>query len=221
MISAATSDPAHSRNRLILGLSVFGGVVAVVVALGSVGLVTTKGIADASGLLLLGVVVVFFAWLLTSRQWNTVERKRLLVVLGLFIAAAIFWSVFEQAGSTMNLFAERKTDRSVLGYEFPAPSVSVSQFYVPDLTCSRVCVVVGAARITGTFKSGQVFVRLVTGGSRISYFSAGRSGSGHRRQSKSHVAGCDVLIAYDGRALLEPGWAERNDEAGAARALRG
>jgi proton-dependent oligopeptide transporter, POT family len=121
MFSAGSSDPAQSRNRLIIGLSVLGGVVALVVALGTIGLLSAKGIADASGLLLLGVVVVFFAWLLTSGQWSSVERKRLLVVLGLFIAAAIFWSVFEQAGSTMNLFAERSTDRSVLGHEFPAP----------------------------------------------------------------------------------------------------
>ena len=67
------------------------------------------------------VVVVFFAWLLTSGNGTPVERKRLIVILGLFIAAAIFWSVFEQAGSTMNLFAERSTDNRVLGHEFPAP----------------------------------------------------------------------------------------------------
>ena len=38
----------------------------------------------------------------------------------LFIAAAIFWSGFEQAGSSMNLFADRLTDRSVFGWEAPA-----------------------------------------------------------------------------------------------------
>ena len=75
--------------------------------LGLAGLVTAKGIADDPGLVLLTLVVVFFAWLLTSGQWTRVERKRLFVILGLFIAAAIFWSVFEQAGSTLNLFAEQ------------------------------------------------------------------------------------------------------------------
>ena len=49
------------------------------------------------------------------------ERKRLFVILGLFIAAAVFWSVFEQAGSTLNLFAERSTENRVFGYAFPAP----------------------------------------------------------------------------------------------------
>ena len=121
LIPAGGADPAKSRRTFMLGIAVLGGIVAIVVILGMAGLVTAKGIADASGLMLLGVVVVFFAWLLLSPQWSPVERKRLIVILGLFIAAAIFWSVFEQAGSTMNLFAKRSTDNRIFGHEFPAP----------------------------------------------------------------------------------------------------
>jgi POT family proton-dependent oligopeptide transporter len=119
--AAGASDPVRSRKRLIAGLSALGSIIGIVVALGLLGLVTAKAIADASGLALVFVVVVFFSWLLSSKQWTPVERKRLVVVLGLFIAASIFWSVFEQAGSTLNLFAERSTDNRVAGHEFPAP----------------------------------------------------------------------------------------------------
>jgi len=42
------------------------------------------------------------------------------VVGVLFVASALFWCMFEQAGSTLNLFAERSTDKNVLGFEFPA-----------------------------------------------------------------------------------------------------
>ncbi len=119
--AAGASDPAKSRTRLILGLSVLAAIIGTVVVLGMLGMITAKGIADASGLVLVLVVVIFFSWLLSSKQWTTVERKRLMVVLGLFVAAAIFWSVFEQAGSTLNLFAERSTDNRVAGYSFPAP----------------------------------------------------------------------------------------------------
>ncbi|HUK17673.1 MAG TPA: oligopeptide:H+ symporter, partial [Bryobacteraceae bacterium] len=38
----------------------------------------------------------------------------------LFVASALFWASFEQAGSSLNLFAERDTNRMVLGWEFPA-----------------------------------------------------------------------------------------------------
>ena len=38
----------------------------------------------------------------------------------LFLAAALFWSVFEQAGSTLNLFADRNTDNTLFGWRFPS-----------------------------------------------------------------------------------------------------
>jgi proton-dependent oligopeptide transporter, POT family len=115
------ADGAQARKRLISGLAVLAGIVLLVVILGVAGLITAKDIVDASGLLLVVIVFLFFAWLLSSSRWTTVERKRLIVVLGLFIAASIFWSVFEQAGSTLNLFAERSTDNRIASREFPAP----------------------------------------------------------------------------------------------------
>jgi POT family proton-dependent oligopeptide transporter len=38
----------------------------------------------------------------------------------LFFAACVFWSAFEQAGSSLNLFAADRTNRTILGWEFPA-----------------------------------------------------------------------------------------------------
>ena len=38
----------------------------------------------------------------------------------LFVASALFWASFEQAGSSLNLFAERATNRHIFGWEFPA-----------------------------------------------------------------------------------------------------
>ncbi|HEY9420110.1 MAG TPA: oligopeptide:H+ symporter, partial [Thermoanaerobaculia bacterium] len=48
------------------------------------------------------------------------EKKRMLVIFVLFIFSALFWSGFEQAGSSLNLFAERLTDRDIFGWEMPA-----------------------------------------------------------------------------------------------------
>jgi POT family proton-dependent oligopeptide transporter len=64
--------------------------------------------------------VVFFAALLSAPGWSRDERTRLVTILVLFVAAAVFWSVFEQAGSTLNLFAERNTETRLLGMAFPA-----------------------------------------------------------------------------------------------------
>jgi POT family proton-dependent oligopeptide transporter len=42
------------------------------------------------------------------------------MVLALFLGATAFWSLYEQGGSTLTLFAERNTDTTVLGYNFPS-----------------------------------------------------------------------------------------------------
>jgi POT family proton-dependent oligopeptide transporter len=77
-------------------------------------------VADAAGYLLLGLIVAFIGWMFLSPGWTRAERKRMFVIVVLFLAAALFWSEFEQAGSTLNLFADRNSNNSLLGYEFPS-----------------------------------------------------------------------------------------------------
>jgi POT family proton-dependent oligopeptide transporter len=77
-------------------------------------------IADWVGWLLMAGTVVFFGWLYLDRSWTPEERGRLYVVGVFFLCAAIFWSVFEQAGSTLNLFADRSTNNVVFGWSFPS-----------------------------------------------------------------------------------------------------
>lgn len=109
-------------KRLWSGVTLAVILVAVFVLLGLTRSlqVSPEEVSNVFGAGLLLAVLGIFAWLLFGRGWTTEERKRLVVVVGLFAAATVFWSVFEQAGSTLNLFAERNTDKNVLGYEFPA-----------------------------------------------------------------------------------------------------
>ena len=65
---------------------------------------------------LVAVTVAFFAWLFTAGSHNADERRRHVTIFVLFLAASIFWAAFEQAGSTLNLFAERSTRREFLGF---------------------------------------------------------------------------------------------------------
>jgi proton-dependent oligopeptide transporter, POT family len=104
-----------------------GGVIALIaVAALSLGMYTgaiaisAKQVADAAGYFLLILVVAFFGWLFFAAKWTPVERRRLYAIAVLFLASAIFWSEFEQAGSTLNLFGDRATRTSVLGWAFPS-----------------------------------------------------------------------------------------------------
>jgi POT family proton-dependent oligopeptide transporter len=82
--------------------------------------ITANQVADAAGVMLIAIVFGFFGWLYLSGGWTAEERKRLYVIGVLFLAASVFWSLFEQAGSTLNLFARDNTRNVAFGFEFPS-----------------------------------------------------------------------------------------------------
>ena len=51
----------------------------------------------------------------TASEW-----KRIGAIVVFFIVAILFWGAYEQAGSTLNLFADRYTRLDVLGLSFPS-----------------------------------------------------------------------------------------------------
>ena len=72
--------------------------------------------------MIVAMAAAYFVYLLVFADITAVERGRSVVILILFIASTLFWSGYEQAGSSLNLFAERYTDRSIgfLHWEMPA-----------------------------------------------------------------------------------------------------
>jgi POT family proton-dependent oligopeptide transporter len=73
--------------------------------------------------LVVGMMITIYGDL-DSRQ----EKDRYLVLLLSFIIVIVFWGAFEQAGGLMNLYAQDRTDRFLLGYEIPAAAF---QFFNP------------------------------------------------------------------------------------------
>jgi POT family proton-dependent oligopeptide transporter len=112
---AADADGARraGRDRLLaLGaVAVLAGLVALVWT-GAVR-VDPVSLSRHTAWLIAAVAVAYFAYLFLFAGLDAVERRRTLVMAVLFVASATFWSGFEQAGSTLNLFTERYTDRVV------------------------------------------------------------------------------------------------------------
>jgi POT family proton-dependent oligopeptide transporter len=73
--------------------------------------VTAEVISNLLGWVLIALAAAVFSWMILGKGWSPEERKRAGAIAVLFIASAIFWAVYEQAGSSLNLFAERNTDR--------------------------------------------------------------------------------------------------------------
>jgi POT family proton-dependent oligopeptide transporter len=112
---------AVDRQVRLVGLVTVAVLVigAVLVAIGVLSL-DAEGISRNFKWALLAVTAGFFGWLFLVADWTPDERKRLVLITVLFVASCVFWMAYEQAGSTLNLFAERNTNNAVLGHPFPA-----------------------------------------------------------------------------------------------------
>ena len=122
---ASTGNPEKDRQQKRSALLAVGGGLGVLALLGilaglGVFQLTPDSISDGVGYALIAISVVVFAWLIFGKEWSPIERKRSSAILVLFIASAVFWAAFEQAGSSLNLFGERSTNRNLFGYAYPA-----------------------------------------------------------------------------------------------------
>ena len=111
------ADRRHWRALTAVAVALAAGVA--MVAYGVVPF-DPPAVARWTAAAIVAVTIAYFGYLLSFAGLDLAERKRVLVVLALFIASALFWAGFEQAGSSLNLFAERFTDRMVGTFEVPA-----------------------------------------------------------------------------------------------------
>jgi len=68
--------------------------------------------------LMLVATVAFFAWLMAQAR-SAMERHRTMALIALFVFSVLSWAAFEQAGSSLNLFAEHRTRLSLFGFDVP------------------------------------------------------------------------------------------------------
>jgi POT family proton-dependent oligopeptide transporter len=120
-------DPA-SEKQIAFRRKVKLGIWAFLIALVVLVLSTTLGyvdfdavsVANVASYVVAAVLVLFFLVTFLFGGLNKEEKKKIWAIAILLLFSAVFWSGFEQAGSSLNLFAERYTDRLFGGWEMPA-----------------------------------------------------------------------------------------------------
>jgi POT family proton-dependent oligopeptide transporter len=106
----------------------FGSFFAVVAALGVFAFLVNSGaidlgitqIAEGLGKSVLVLVAIYFIYVWTLGGHTAEENKKMGVIFWLFLLIAVFWSGFEQAGTSLNIFARDLTDREMFGGVLPA-----------------------------------------------------------------------------------------------------
>jgi proton-dependent oligopeptide transporter, POT family len=112
------SDPVKAaRDRKVL-VAIAGGVVGVIlvaILVDRFAFPLTKAVlVNAFGVALLIAAVATFVGIYRASR-DAGERKRVIAMIPLFIGCVAFFSLFEQAASTLNLFADRLVHRDYLG----------------------------------------------------------------------------------------------------------
>lgn len=117
-IGAKPADPLPSNLKLYYSLAALA-LVAVLVVLCLTGVIRADNLSDITVGVAIFAAIVYFLTILTSREVNTVERRRVYAFIPLFIASAAFWSLFQQIFTVITIYGDERLDRNIFGWDFP------------------------------------------------------------------------------------------------------
>lgn len=132
---APMSDKARNTSWFAIGIFLTG--VALITILAITGQIVIDPIATAqyTAIAFTAIFVLYFGYIFFMGNLDGNEKKSMLALLLICFASAFFWSGFEQAGSSMNLFARDYTDRMLGSFEVPtAWFQSLNAFFIILLT---------------------------------------------------------------------------------------
>lgn len=129
---AEPPQPEQLKARVLIGLSresiiYISGLAGVVLVWQLVQHQQVVGdlLMGFGGITLTAVLIYSFT------QCSVEERDRMLVASSLIVFSVLFWALFEQAGSSLNIFADRDIDRHLFGWEVPASMFqSLNAFFI-------------------------------------------------------------------------------------------
>ena len=110
----------ESQVKLITGIGIGAVALFFVLAISGVFVPDAQKIGQYMTFVLVGMAAAFFLYVFTAGGLDGHEKRRVAVIMVLFVFAAIFWSAFEQAPTSLNLFANDFTRRQVGSFTVPA-----------------------------------------------------------------------------------------------------
>lgn len=114
-------NPLTRPERIRWSLILLGVIVVVALAI-VLGWVRAENLSVIVVTIIVVAAVALFAVIGSSRRVTGDERSRVFSFIPLFIASAVFWTLFQQQFTVLAIYADQRLDRNVLGITLP-PSV--------------------------------------------------------------------------------------------------
>lgn len=133
---ASPMTPAgQKKSWMVIGL--FLVALAIVTGLMLSGMMSIDPIAISKGVTVafICIFIAYFCSIYFGGKLSGVEKKGMLALLLVCVASTCFWSGFEQAGSSLNLFGRDQVDRNIFGWEMPTTWLqSINSWFIILLT---------------------------------------------------------------------------------------
>ncbi|MDT5361697.1 MAG: proton-dependent oligopeptide transporter, family, partial [Mycobacterium sp.] len=108
------------HNRITVYVGILLTAVAVVAVVLATGLVTLANLSKVTTGVIVAASVAYFAVMLTSSKVQAVEKTRVRAFIPLFIANAVFWSLFQQIFTVLAVYSDERMNWSIFGWTAPS-----------------------------------------------------------------------------------------------------
>jgi POT family proton-dependent oligopeptide transporter len=123
--------PPELKRSLYLAAAILVGVMAIVLGWMLITQFTPSAFADGMAAPIIATPFVYFGYMFLRGGLGSGERPKLAAFVFFFVGATVFWMIYDQSGSQLNLFAEEKTNLSVFGWQMPSVWLqSANPFYI-------------------------------------------------------------------------------------------
>ncbi|MBD3916224.1 peptide MFS transporter [Nocardioides hwasunensis] len=99
-------------------------VLAVVLVLVLAGVITAGRLSNIVIGISLVAAIAYFAVILTDKEVTGVERSRIFAFMPLFVCNVVFWSLYQQQFTVVTIYADKRLDRDLFGWEMPVSWVN-------------------------------------------------------------------------------------------------
>ncbi|MET0734206.1 MAG: peptide MFS transporter [Microbacterium sp.] len=107
----------RSRFGVVIAIGAAG--IVAILALVFFGVITADNLSVVVATVTVIAAIAYFAVILTSRAISSTERSRVFGFIPLFVTSVAFWSLYQQQFTVVPIYAEKKLDLNIFGFEMP------------------------------------------------------------------------------------------------------